>query len=198
MVCILSSFVSCAKIDADEKPAVYDLSAEVKIQKTNEESLNVDDVKSIINQAIKIYESNNAVKVNSDITVYKTDVSYIDLEFAKSCTKDNYSEHFKLYRDYLYDIRIIAIELLMDYFAEENTVVVDIKPYTNSLPPSHIFYIQKSDDPAKEIKVVAWNDDLFYHEGEKEPVMLYPLTEQNEIEQQFWKINNQEEDIPLY
>ena len=196
-ICILSSFISCAKIDA-EKPVVYDLSLETKIQKAYEESLDVDDVISIINKAVKIYESNDTIKVNSDKTVYKADVSHIDLEFAKTCTKDNYSEPFEFYRDYLYDVRTIAIELLMDAFSDENTVVVDIKPYTNTLPPTHIFYIHRSDDPAEEIKVVAWNDDLYYHEGEAEPIMLYPLPEQNEIEQQFWRISNQEEEIPLY
>lgn len=190
LICIVSSFSSCTETEAGV-PAVYDLSAEAKIETAEKDLLSVDDVRAIINKAVEICENNDAVKVDSNTTVYKRDISKIDLEFVKTLTPSNFSDHFEVYREQLNNIKEVAIQMLMDYFPEDNSIAIDVPPYVNSLPPTHIFYIQESEDPAKEIKVVAWQGDLYYHEGEAEPVLLYPTPELAEIEAHFWDLNRQ-------
>lgn len=191
LITVVASFSSCTKTEAGA-PDVFDLSAEVKIETAEKEELNVEAVKDIINKAVEIYEENDNVKLSSEKTLYRKDISYIDLDFVKSLTTDNFGEHLELYREYLTNIKLIATEMLSDYFPEGNTTVIDAPMTTNYIPPTHIFYIEKSDDPAKEKAIMVWNGNIFYSNGEEKLSPLFPLPEQSEIYEYLRYLNNAE------
>lgn len=190
LICIVSSFSSCIETEAGA-PAVYDLSAEAKIETAENDSLSVDDVRAIINKAIEICENNDAVKIDSNTTVYKRDISKIDLEFVKTLTPSNFSDHFEVYREQLNNIKEVAIQMLMDYFPEENIFVLGNDRVYNAILPTHTFYMENSDDPAKEKVVYVLNGDILYKEGEGDLQLLYPTPELAKIEAHFWDLNRQ-------
>lgn len=207
MICFVSSFVSCTKSEANS-PTTFDLSTEAKIVAAAGETISLDEVKKIIEKSVEICESNSIVKLDSDTSLQNEDVSHITADFAKSLTVENYQEYYEQYKNYLRNIQKTAVELLRDYFPGDNVIEIQTGPEFNSALPSNVFYFDGNDELIDGIKngeavidnaillkcecISVFNGDIYYHEGENDPVMLFPLPKQAEIENQFWKLNNQE------
>ena len=223
---IMSSFVSCTKSEADEgnifdftnkKTVESSLSdvAQVKITDKNSNTVTLEEVKKLVDEAVRICSSYDAVKFSDDEQVLVCeDVSYIDLDYVKTLNPENYGEEYDKFHDFYHNIYYTFLKLLDSRFPENAVSYIDFEEIKerNIVLPSG-FYIMDIDATGyKTIEELFQNENVYPPEYNKdvfgceyiyeivgyifyantatsEKVQLFPISEQLEILKAFDEIS---------